>query len=133
MHKRCFEKRQIIQNPLHSEGLLQKTMQFKMQRIYQLIASLDPSLRTFLHQQEDELGRLQAAYELFRLLKSHSKAMLISAVRELTHLRCFRLKALRSLLNLPEPKQADPLWPQNRHLLNLNYEERRLEDYDRLS
>ena len=132
VHKRCFEKRQIIHNPLHSESLLQKTAQFKIRRIYQLIASLDPALRSFLDRQEDEAARLKAAYELFRLLKSHSKAMLISCVRELNHLRVFKLKALRSLLNLPEPKQPDPLWPQNTHLLNLNYEQRSLEDYDRL-
>jgi len=36
-------------------------------------------------------------------------------------------------LNLPQPKQSDPLWPQNKDLLTLNYEERNLTDYDELT
>ena len=56
--------------------------------------------------------------------------MLLSAVRELNALSCFKIKALMSLLNLPEPKEPQALWPQNRQILNLTYEERRLDDYD---
>ena len=56
--------------------------------------------------------------------------MLISAVRELNTLSCFKIKALRSLLQLPEPKEHELLWPQNQNLLNLTYEERSLNDYD---
>jgi len=56
--------------------------------------------------------------------------MLTSAVRELNTLSCFKIKALRSLLQLPEPKESTLLWPQNQKLLNLTYEERSLNDYD---
>ena len=37
-HKRCFDKKKIIQNPLHAEKLLHHTPQFKMLRIFQLIS-----------------------------------------------------------------------------------------------
>lgn len=129
-HKRCFAKKQVIQNPLHAEKLLNHTPQFKMQRILQLIMNMDPAFKYFILVQDNDNQRVQAAYQLFQLLKTHSKGMLISAVRELNTMKCFKIKALRSLLHLPEPKEGDLLWPQNTQLLNLTYEERSLKDYD---
>ena len=129
-HKRCFEKKKIIQNPLHAEKLLKSTPQFKMQRILQLITNMDPAFKDFIYLQDNDNQRVQAAYQLFQLLKTHSRIILISAVRELKAMKCFKIKALRSLLHLPEPKEGDPLWPQNTQLLNLTYEERSLKDYD---
>lgn len=129
-HKRCFGKKQVIQNPLHTEKLLNRTPQFKMQRILELIMNMDSSFRNFIFFQDNNNQRVQAAYQLFQLLKTHSKTILISAVRELNSMKCFKIKALRSLLHLPEPKEGDPLWPQNTQLLNLTYEERNLKDYD---
>lgn len=129
-HKRCFGKKQIIQNPLHTEKLLKITPQFKMKRILELIMGMDPAFRDFILSQDDDHQRSQAAYQVFQLLKTHSKAMLISAVRELKNMKCFKIKALLSLLHLPEPKEGDPLWPRNTQLLNLTYEERSLKDYD---
>ncbi len=132
-HKRSFGKKQIIQNPLHTEKLLNHTPQFKMQRIFQLISQMDPALNHFLLHQDDDIQRMEAAYELFQLLKTHSRAMLISAVKELNTIPCFKIKALRSLLHLPQSKDGQPLWPQNPQLLNLNYQERSLNDYDQLA
>lgn len=133
-HKRCFKKRQGIQNPLHAEKILQRTSpEFKMQRIYQLICSMNPAFKSFLDHQEGESQRQQTAYGLFRLLKTYSKGMLFSAVRELNTMKCFKLKALHSLLNLPESRQGDSLWPRNGELLTLDYEERSLTDYDGLT
>jgi len=129
-HKRCFGKKQIIQNPLHAEKLLTQTPQFKMRRILQLITGMDEAFLEFIAKQNSEDERIQAAYELWTLLKTHSRAMLTSAVRELNALSCFKIKALRSLLQLPEPKESTLLWPQNQKLLNLTYEERNLNDYD---
>jgi len=129
-HKRDFNKKQIIQNPLHTEKLLKTTPHFKMQRVFQLMTDMDPAFRDFIIVQDDDIQRVQAAYQLFQLLKTHSKALLVSAIRELNHIKCFKIKALRSLLNLPEPKEGDLLWPQNTQLLNLSYEERSLKDYD---
>lgn len=133
-HKRFFDKRRLIQNPLHAERLLNSTShQFKMQRICQLMQSMDPALQCFLSNQEDEAMRLECAYHLFKLLESHSKVMLISCVRELNNMKCFKLKALLSLLKLPQPKENDPIWPQNTSLLDLNYKERSLDEYDKLT
>jgi transposase len=132
-HKRCFGKKQTIQNPLHAEKLLKWTPKFKSQRILELMTQMDESLNHFLIHQEDDTARVKVAYQLFVLLKDHSRAMLISAVKELNDLKCFKLKALLSLLNLPQSKQGDPLWPQNKDLLDLNYEERNLTDYDDLT
>jgi hypothetical protein len=132
-HKRCFGKKQSVQNPLHAERLLEWTPQFKSQRILELMIGMDEVFNYFLIHQEDDSARTSVAYQLFTLLKSHSKAMLISAVKELNGMKCFKIKAVLSLLNLPAPKQGDPLWPQNKELLNLNYEERNLSDYDELT
>jgi len=129
-HKRSFAKKQIIQNPLHTEKLLKTTPRFKMRRILQLITGMDPAFKNFIFFQDNDEQSLQAAYQLFQLLKTHSRAILVSAVRELTTMKCFKVKALRSLLNLPEPNEGDPLWPQNTQLMNLTYEERSLKDYD---
>jgi len=132
-HKRCFCRMQIIQNPLHAEKLLEWTPKFKSQRILESISQMDEVFNHFLVHQEDDDTRIQVAYQLFTLLRSHSKVMLVSAIKELTGMKCFKVKALLSLLNLPQPKQGDPLWPQNKDLLNLNYEERNLTDYDELT
>ena len=129
-HKRCFDKKRIIQNPLHSKKLLDRTPKFKMQRILQLIENMDSVFKDFIFYQDDESERMQMAYQIFQLLKTHSKTILTSAVRELNLMKCYKIKALRSLLHLPEPKEGDPLWPQNTQLLNLTYEERNLKDYD---
>jgi len=129
-HQRSFGKKQSIQNPLHAQKLLNQTPQFKMQRIRQLIDSMDPAFHHFLNHQEDDAARMQAAYELFCLLRNHAKMMIISAVRELNTLGSFKIKALRSLLHLPEPKDLPPLFPQNANILNLTYQERSLTDYD---
>lgn len=129
-HIRSFDKKKLFQNPLHVERLLHKSPRFKMQRIYQLMQSIDPALKHFLLNQEDETAGMQCAYYLFKLLKTHSRFMLISCVRELNNMRCFRLKALQSLLKLPAPRQGKPIWPQDTTLLNLNYEERSLDEYD---
>lgn len=133
-HNRSFDKKKLIQNPLHAEKLLNKTSpQFKMNRIYQLISSMDPAFKFFLEHQDSDCEGIVCAYELFQLLKSHSKSMLISCVTQLNTMRSFRLKALRSFLKLPVAHQPDPLWPQNTGLLNLNYKQRSLNDYDDLT
>lgn len=130
-HRRCFGKKQTIQNPLHSERLLNQTPQFKMRRILQLISNMDQVFQYFLDNQDNEAKRIDAAYQLFTLLKTHSKGMLISAVRELNAMPCFKVGALLSLLHLPQAVQEpEALWPQNQNLLNLKYQERSLGDYD---
>lgn len=129
-HKRSFGKAGLFQNPLHSETLLNRTPQFKMRRILQVMTDMDPAFKHFFDHQDNDNERMNAAYQLFVLLKTHSKGMLISAVQELNALPCFKIKAVMSLLNLPEPADPQTLWPKDARLLNLTYEERRLDDYD---
>lgn len=129
-HKRSFSKGGIFQNPLHAETLLNHTGRFKMQRILQVISYMDPAFKCFLDHQDDDDDRMGAAYQLFTLLKAYSRGVLTSAVRELNSLSCFKIKALASLLNLPVAREGEALWPRDRKILNLTYEERRLEDYD---
>ena len=129
-HKRCFSKRQMIINPLHKEKLLNKTPAFKMRRILQLMQNMNPEFQRFISSQDNDTDKIQVAYQLFRLLKTHSRQMLISAVRELNQMTCFKIKSLSSLLNLPQEKDSDLVWPKDNNLLNINYEPRRLNDYD---
>ena len=129
-HRRLFQRNQMVQNPLHTERLLQRSPHFKYERIVQLIDHMDPVFRHFLTGQENESERCRAAYELFTLLKTHSRVILVSALRELVEMKTFKIKALRSLLNLPNPKEGDFLWPANAQLLNLRYDPRKLADYD---
>ena len=130
VHRRSFSKSGMIQNPLHAEALLNRTSQFKMRRILQVMTDMDPAFRHFFDHQDNDGERVQAAYQLFILLKTHSRSMLISAIRELNTLNCFKIRALMSLLHLPELEEPGRLWPQNQQLLNLTYEERKLDDYD---
>jgi transposase len=132
-HPRCFRRMQTIENAWHRQRLLSQTSAFKYQRIFHLIEDMDRAFRHFLSQQDSPQDKIQAAYELFLLLKTHSKTILISAVQELIQMGTFKIKALRSLLRLPDPKEGDPVWPRDSGLLNLYYQPRSLEDYDPIS
>ena len=133
-HKRSFDRHKIIQNPLHAESLLNKTPLFKYQRILRLVESLDPVFYKFLRAQgDDDSGRLECAYQIFKLLKTHNRAVLISAVGELLSMGTYKTKALLSLLNLPVPKRADEVFPSDQRLLDIRYQERNLEEYDKNS
>lgn len=130
VHERCFERKRMIQNPLHGEKFLERSGYFKYERIVQLMQGMDPAFAHFLSRQPEESEKLQAAYELFLLLKIYSRTLLGSAVAELNGAGTFKIKALRSLLNLPVEKETHLLWPTNPKLLNLTYTPRSLKDYD---
>ena len=83
VHVRSFERKRLIQNPLHTEKLLERIGCFKFERILQLIQGMDPAFDHFLWAQPEETEKLQAAYELFQLLKIYSRTILVSAVEEL--------------------------------------------------
>lgn len=129
-HKRSFGKRQWIQNPLHSERLINRSPKFKKERIRQVIWQMDPALKDFIDRQDDETASYEAAYQIFQMIRINSRATVICAVRELNAMRCHKIKALASLLNVPGPQDPAPVWPKDIRLLNLNYQERNLKDYD---
>ena len=129
-HKRCFGRLQMIQNPLHAERLLDRSPQFRLERIRQLIIGMDAALKEFIERQDGEQEQQSAAYQVFQLIRTHSRAMVLSAVRELNGMGCAKVKALTSLLRVPGAQDLPAVWPKDTRLLNLNYEERKLTDYD---
>jgi transposase len=132
-HRRCFGRRQKIEDPTHREMLLRMTPQFKSQRIHQLMDHMDPALHHFLQEaQEEGQNPLEMAYELFKLLKHTSKAMLLSAIREANRMGTFKIRYVQSLLQLPQPQPPTPVFPQQSKLLDIDYKRRDLKDYDEL-
>ena len=129
-HRRSFERHKTFQNPLHLEALLERSPLFKHIRILRLIESMEPAFEAFLKKQEDDQQRLLAAYQIFKLLKTHSRAILVSAIRELLSMGAHKTKALFSLLNLPDCKETESVLPNNRSLLDIQYKERSLTEYD---
>jgi transposase len=133
-HKRSFLKGGKIENPFHREKLLDITPEYKYQRVYELMKNMDPSINYFLTQAQAEgEDELAYAHQLFKILKLCSKSMLISCVKEVCSIKAFKIKTILSKLNLPHEKEQDQVYPKDNTLLDINYEQRRLEDYDELS
>jgi len=132
-HKRSFLRSQKIENPLHRERLLSITPNFKYQRIYQLMSSMDLCVRQFLAAAEqDGQEPVGVAYDLFKLIKQVARGMLLSAVREANQGGICRVKHLVLILNLPHKTQDNPVYPQDQRLLDITYEGRDLSEYDNL-
>jgi transposase len=132
-HPRVFGRNEKIELPSHRETLLRRTPQFKAKRIYELIDQMDPALHLFLQQGHQEAQDPWAmAYDLFRLLKQVSKAMLLSAVREANRMKVFKTRYVQNLLQVVQPQPPNPLYPQETRLLEIDYERRNLKDYDEL-
>lgn len=129
-HKRCFGRGQTVKNPLHEKRLLEQSPHYKMIRIRRLIEEMDIASRAFVLVQETEEQRTQSAYEIFKLLITHGRVVVLSALRELHEIRTYKTTALRSLLELPSDRSVAPVWPRDIRLLNLQYEQRRLDAYD---
>lgn len=53
-HQRCFARRQKIEEPAHRERLLEKTPNFKLKRIYELMRKMDRCREEFLRGAEAE-------------------------------------------------------------------------------
>ena len=132
-HPRVFDRNGKIELPTHRETLLLMTPQFKAKRIYELIDQMDPALHHFLQEgQQEAQDPLAMAYDLFKLLRQVSKAMLLSAVREANRIKVFKTRYVQSLLQVVQPQPPNPLYPQETRLLEIDYERRNLKDYDEL-
>jgi transposase len=132
-HPRVFDRKGKIELPTHRETLLLMTPQFKAKRIYELMDQMDPALHQFLQEaQQETQDPMAMAYDLFKLLKQVSKAMLLSAVREANRLKVFKTRYVQSLLQVAQPQPPNPLYPQETRLLEIDYERRNLKDYDEL-
>lgn len=132
VHPRSFQKKTKIENPSHREKLLEITPQFKQQRIYQLMKAMHQIVEQFLkYAQEEGQDPMLIAYGLFKLLRGRAKETVISAVKEASGNKIYKLTYVQSLL-LPSGYQNNPVHPQDAGLLNIDYEGRNLSDYDEL-
>jgi transposase len=131
-HRRSFLKNQKIEHPIHREKLLDITPHFKYRRILQLMSRMDEAIDLFLKQAalqgEDPM---EAAYIMFRLLKTASRQTLVSVVRQANSLGTFKVAYLVNLL-APTKIVSHPVFPQDAKLLNIHYERRELTRYDDL-
>jgi hypothetical protein len=101
-----------------------------MQRIYEVIKHLDPTLSDFLDKnQACGENPPKTAYEIFKLMKSHSRGMLVSVASECLNKKSPRLKTFLSYLHR-EPAETEAIHPQKGELLNISYQPRGLEAYD---
>jgi transposase len=128
-HPRSFDRGRRIVNPLHrSYGKL--SAEAKMQRIYEVIKHLHPALSDFLDKNQTCGENPQkTAYEIFKLMKTHSRGMLISVASECLNKKSPRLKTFLSYLHR-EPAETETVHPQKGELLNISYKPRGLEAYD---
>ena len=128
-HPRSFDRRSQIINPLHRNyGKL--SVKAKMQRIHEVIKHLHPAISDLLVKNETYGEDPQkTAYELFKLLKSHSRGMLISVASECLKKKSPRLRTFLSYLHM-ELTEAETVQPQKGELLNISYQPRGLEEYD---
>lgn len=131
--RRSFGRNEKIEHPSHRARLLQKTPNFKYERIYQLMKNMGGEIAHFLSMAESEGDDpLVVAYGLFRLLRTSSKEMLLSATREANTLHVYKLQYIESLLAPRNTKEESPVYPQNTSLLDISYEKRELTEYDEL-
>jgi len=128
-HPRSFDRHRQIINPLHrTYGKL--SLKAKTDRIHQAIKNLHPAMSDFLLKNET-CGEdpQKTAYEIFRLLKSHSRGMLLSVASECLHKKSPRLRTFLSYLHR-EFTEPETVQPQKGELLNISYQPRGLEAYD---
>ena len=128
-HPRSFDRRRQIINPLHrSYGKL--SVKAKIERIHEVIKNLHPAISDFLDKNQT-CGEdpQKTAYEIFKLMKSHSRGMLISVASECLNKKSPRLRTLLSYLHM-EFTEAETVRPQKGELLNISYKPRGLEEYD---
>jgi transposase len=128
-HPRSFERRVQIINPLH-RSYSKLSVKAKMQRIHAAVKDLHPAISDFLAKNQ-VFGEdpQKTSYEIFRLMKTHSRGMLISVASECLKKKSPRLRTFLSYLRM-EDVEAETVTPQNGELLNISYKPRGLEEYD---
>ncbi len=129
-HPRSFERSKQFLNPLH-RSYLKISPKAKRQRIHEVIKSLHPAISDFLlKNQTCGEDPYKTAHEIFKLLKNHSRGMIISIASECLKRKSPRLKTLLSYLNAGSSEAIDAVRPHNEGLLNITYKPRGLEAYD---
>ncbi len=128
-HPRSFERHAQFINPLH-RSYTKLSPKAKIERIHEVIKNLHPAISDFLvKNQACREDPQKTAYEIFKLMKSHSRGMLISAASECLKNKSPRLRTFLSYLHM-EPTETESVQPQRGELLNISYQPRGLEEYD---
>lgn len=129
-HPREFKRRQSIINPLH-RSVSQLSERAKRERIYAVMYNMSKDVAVFLDQNagvgEDAYA---TAHVLFKLVKTESRGIIESLVREAVKHKSPRLKFIMSALNLSASEPSDLVSPQNQELMALDYKPRSLEEYE---
>lgn len=129
-HKRVFERNKEMINPLH-RTYVRLSAHAKTQRVYEVIKNMDPVVSDFLTNNEAAGEDPQkTAYTIFKLMKSHSRGMLLSVLRECLSRKSARLKTLLSYLHQEPQMAGESVYPQNKELLEIDYQKRSLEEYE---
>jgi len=128
-HPRCFERGRQILNPLH-RSYTKLSVKAKIERIHEVIKNLHPVISEFLVKNQlcGEDSK-KTAYEIFKLMKSYSRAMLVSVAGECLKKKSPRFRTFLSYLHM-EPSEVETVSPQKGELLNISYQPRGLEAYD---
>lgn len=129
-HPRSFERYKQFLNPLH-RSFRRLSQKAKLQRIHEVMKNLHPAINDFLLRNrtcgEDPY---KTAHDLFRLMKNHSRGMLISIAFECLKRKSPRLKTFMSYLQAGSSETIEVVSPQNGNLLHITYKARGLEVYD---
>ncbi len=128
-HPRSFERQRQILNPLH-RSYAKLSAKAKIDRIHDAIRNLHPAISEFLAKNE-ACGETpqKTAYEIFKLMKTHSRGMLVSVASECLNKKSPRLRTFLSYLHM-EFTEAETVHPQKAELLTISYQPRGLEAYD---
>jgi len=129
-HPRCFERYKTLINPQH-RSIKKLSSEAKRERIYTVIKNMDQDTEIFLNQ-NSTVGEdaYHTAMAIFRLLKTNSRKTLLSLIREAIKMKSPRLKYIVSALQLEPETPAEMVSPQKQELLLLDYQPRKLEDYN---
>ncbi|HUO78067.1 MAG TPA: IS21 family transposase [Thermodesulfovibrionales bacterium] len=129
-HPRSFQRYKQFLNPLH-RSYCRISQKAKMQRIHEVIKNMHPAMSDFLlRNQTCGEDPCKTAHEIFRLMKGHSRGMLISIASECLKRKSPRLKTFLSYLETGPSETVEIVSPQNGGLLNITYKPRSLEVYD---
>lgn len=129
-HPRSFERYKQFLNPLH-RSYCRISQKAKLQRIHEVIKNMHPVISDFLlRNQTCGEDPYKTAHALFRLMKNHSRGMLISIASECLKRKSPRIKTFLSYLQAGPSEVSEAVSPQNGNLLNITYKARGLEVYD---
>lgn len=128
-HPRSFLRNQTFLNPLH-RTFSQVSERAKRERIVAVISRCDPAFERFLLLTEAQgETRESAAYALFQLLRAHSRAVLLSAVRDELSRGSASVARVRELLAGTFRDATEEVRPMNSTVLTLTFTPRSLEEY----